>query len=162
MSTISSWLISIIGVVFLSVLIDIVLPDSHISKYVKSVFAFIILLVVITPLKDLKNNELSLGEYFENSKIEIDEDFIFNINKMKVEQLRLTLINLLQENGYRNLDVQIVSNNYEMKFEISKVNIFLENLVIDEEIKHIDKYRKIKDIVSTFVDVNEELIEFYE
>lgn len=162
MSGISSWLISIVGVVFLSVLIDIVLPDSHIAKYVKGVFAFIILLVIITPLKDLKNNGLNLGEYFENSKIEIDEDFIFNINKMKVEQLRLTLINLLKENGYCNLDVQIVSNNYEMKFEISKVNIFLENLVIDEEIKHIDKYRKIKDIVSTFVDVNEELIEFYE
>lgn len=162
MSGISSWLMNIVGIVILSVLVDIILPDSKISKYVKSVFAFIILLIIIAPLKDIKGINFDLNEYFQNPNIEVDEDFINNINKMKVEKLSNNILILAENSGFYNLDVQIVSNNNESELQISKVNIFLENLVIDEKNKHIDKYRKIKDIVKTVVSVNEEMIEFYE
>lgn len=162
MSGVSSWLMSIIGVVFLSVLVDIVLPDSKLSKYVKSIFAFIILLVIIAPLKEIKKGEFNLSKYFTNLNIQVDEDFIDNINQMKINQLNDKIVYLADEAGYKNLIVQIVSNNNEYGLQILKVNIFLENLVIEEDSKHIDKYRKIKDIVKNVVDVNEELIEFYE
>ena len=47
MSEISVYLLTIVGVVFLMVVIELVLPDSKVSKYIKSIFAIFIVVVII-------------------------------------------------------------------------------------------------------------------
>ena len=49
----SSWVLTIVGMVVLSVIGDIILPQGKISKTVKGVFAFITVLVIASPLPEL-------------------------------------------------------------------------------------------------------------
>ena len=39
-STLSAWILSIAGIVLLSVLVELILPAGSMSKYIKGIFAF--------------------------------------------------------------------------------------------------------------------------
>ena len=46
----TSYILSIVGIVFLGVLVDVIMPDGEMNKYVKGVFSIIALCVIINPL----------------------------------------------------------------------------------------------------------------
>ena len=60
MSGIGAWLLSIIGIIIIGNLIELILPDSNISKYVKSIYSFIVVFVIINPIIGLFNNTIDL------------------------------------------------------------------------------------------------------
>ena len=68
MSAFSSWLLSVVGVVILGVLIDVVLPEGNVNKYIKAVFAFVIILVIISPLTKIDSVDVSLENLIKLSK----------------------------------------------------------------------------------------------
>ena len=162
MTAFYGWLLSILGVVFLSVFVDIVLPDGKTNKYVKSIFAFIIILIIISPLAKLKDSDTNFDDFLENPSISIDEDYIYNINSMRIDKLAESIIKTAEEVGLKGIDVQIMSDMSNLEFNIQKVNIFLENLVIDESVSHIDKYQTLVDIVNAYIKVSREDVVFYE
>ena len=53
MGVISAWVLSVAGISMLAVLIDLILPTGQTKKYIKGVFALIVVVVVITPIFDL-------------------------------------------------------------------------------------------------------------
>lgn len=162
MEGIMGWLFSIVGIVFLGVIIDVILPNGQTNKYIKAVFGFIIILVIVMPLKNIDSFEYAFDDLFNSSEIEIDENYIYNCNKQKVDKLSENIISLAETNGLLNIEVQILSNIYEYDLEITGVKIFLYNLVIDENYTHIDKYKLLQEIVQTYINIDEESIEFYE
>ena len=50
MSAISSWLLSVAGIIILGVLCEMILPDGQMNKYVKVIFSFAVLLVGVVLL----------------------------------------------------------------------------------------------------------------
>ena len=66
MDVVSSWLLGIACVVILSVLAEFVLPEGQINKYIKVIFSFFILLVIIMPLPKLVGKEFNINDYFFN------------------------------------------------------------------------------------------------
>lgn len=81
MNGISAWLLSIAGVSVLSVVVDIVLPKGQTEKYIKSIFAFVMILIIIAPLPKLLKSEINFDEIFQREEIKIQEDFIYQQNK---------------------------------------------------------------------------------
>ena len=65
----TAWLLSIVGVVFLGVMVDIISPSGKTGGFIKSMFAIFLVYVVITPIVKLAKN----GEF------KIDEDYNFKI-----------------------------------------------------------------------------------
>ena len=59
MNGISSWIMAIVGVSVLGVLVDLVMPNGQTKKYIKGIFAFIVVLVIISPLPNLLNKNFS-------------------------------------------------------------------------------------------------------
>lgn len=56
----TAWLLSIVGVVFLSVMIDVVAPSGKMNGIIKTMFAIILIYVVMTPvIKLLKSGNVS-------------------------------------------------------------------------------------------------------
>ena len=49
----SAWILSIVGIILVTTLVSIVLPEGKLARYVKSILAFATILVVIAPLKDI-------------------------------------------------------------------------------------------------------------
>lgn len=53
---IAQWIMGICGVAVLGVLLDIILPEGKMQKYIRSVFALAMTLVILTPLPSLLNS----------------------------------------------------------------------------------------------------------
>jgi stage III sporulation protein AF len=68
-SGVSQWLLSITGVVLLSVLAEFVLPEGQINKYTKVIFSFVVLLVVIMPLPKLFGKDIDISHFFSVAKV---------------------------------------------------------------------------------------------
>lgn len=154
MSFVSSWILSIVGVVVVGVIIDLIMPDGQMSKYIKGIVAIVTVLVIVLPLPKLANQEISFDF---NTNIAIDSELIYTINENKVEQLNDILEKKLDENGYGNIEVSINADLYSYDLKIEKVFVDLSQAVINEEITNIDKYTTdIKSIVKEVLKVEED------
>lgn len=56
----TSWLLSIVGVVFLGVMIDVIAPSGKTNSIIKTMFAIMLIYVVLSPIiKLIGSDELS-------------------------------------------------------------------------------------------------------
>lgn len=161
MATFSSYILSIAGVIMLSVLVHLILPDGTMSKYIQNIFALIVVFVIISPVATLIKTDFNINKVIEAGGVQIDVNFIVTVNEQTKTQLKFVLENELEKSGFKNVLVTISGNVFKSPFQIEKVQIDLANLVMNAEVKHINKYSKIKEIVLKCVKVKEENIVFY-
>ncbi|MDE6583059.1 MAG: stage III sporulation protein AF [Clostridia bacterium] len=152
MSAISGWLLSITGVILLSVLAEFVLPEGQINKYIKVIFSFIILLVVIMPLPKLFGKNFDLSKFFGGEAV-LQEDYLYQLNIDKLSALNTEIGQKIQDAGLRNVEVSINANVLEEKMEIFGVYVDLCDIEYSEKFgsKDITKAKaKIKEIIRGF------------
>ena len=53
----SGWVLSVTAVVCLTVLLDIIMPDGQMKKYVKGIVSIIVIFVIVTPLASLAGKQ---------------------------------------------------------------------------------------------------------
>jgi len=162
-SVISSWIISIIGIVVLGVLIDLVLPDGQMQKYIKSVFSIIIVLTMVSPLLNININEIDFNKFIYNeASVELNENYLKNYNEDYKIALENLVIDALKEDGFSGVVVEISYNLSNNKFEIEKVELDIKKLVINTNQVHIDKYKEMRAIVVKMLNIKEGMVVFYE
>lgn len=160
--SISSWLLSVAGISVVSILIDMILPNGQTSKYIKGIFAFFMLFVIISPISNLLKQNISIDEIFATSQIEIDNEFIYQVNRTKLSYLEnqinddFTNSNLVGANCVVNGDI------FDCNMQIKNVFVDFSNLVILPENEHIDIRKTAKEIVLKHVEIEEEKIIFNE
>ncbi len=124
MGAISAWLLSIVGVIILSVLAEFVLPEGQINKYTKVIFSFCILLVIIMPLPKLFGKNFDLSKYF-GSSTELQEDYLYQFNLDKLTALNEKVAKDIKEAGLEKVVVSINANILSEKLEIYGVFVDL-------------------------------------
>ena len=152
MSAVSGWLLSITGVILLSVLAEFVLPEGQINKYIKVIFSFIILLVVIMPLPKLFGKNFDISKFFGGESV-LQEDYLYQLNINKLSALNTEIGQKIQDAGLRNVEVSINANVLEENMEIFGVYVDLCDIEYSEKFgsKDITKAKaKIKDIIRGF------------
>ncbi len=157
----SGYVISIVGIIVLSVLINIIMPDGNMSKYINNVFALIIVFVIISPIPALLNYDMDLDQILTNANAEIDNNFIYVINSQTIDQLESMLEVLIEREGYENIEVVATANIFDTPMNIQKITIDLKRIVINSDASHINKYSKIKEIVLNNILIKEEDVVFY-
>lgn len=72
------WLLGVVGVVLLGVLVDVLLPKGQMSKYVKGIFAVLLLFVMVTPIVNFFRHNTSIDDLidFDAGSYEIDDTYI--------------------------------------------------------------------------------------
>ena len=89
LSDISSWIMSIAGIICISVIIELVLPDGQMNKYIKGIFSFIVILVIIMPIPKLIGSNLDFSNIFDyDSNINVDEDYLYQLNLDKLNLVK--------------------------------------------------------------------------
>lgn len=161
MSGISAYLLSIVGVVILLVIIDLILPDSKISKYIKSIAAVFVVAVIASPIVKLVNSNWDWHSLFVGSEYQIDENIINNINQQNIEVLEDEIANYLTEQGFEGVEVMISANFIENELKISYIYVNLCDLVINENLEHIDYYTKIKELITQQINIEGDKIIIY-
>lgn len=152
MSAISSWLLSIAGVVILSVLSELVLPEGQMNKYTKVVFSFAILLVIIMPLPKLFGKNFDISKFFGQQN-ELQEDYLYQLNLDKVTALSNDFSSRVESEGMKKVKISINANILAKKLEIFSVYVDLCDIEYTKDFGNIDITRvkmKILDIAKTF------------
>lgn len=137
MSSISSWVLSIAGIVCISVLVEIIMPEGQMNKYIRGVLSFIIILVIISPLPRLLKAK-DLRVYSTINQIEIQQEFIDNFNVAKKDAYESDLSKLMENIGYDGVNFQLKMRTDGEKCYFDKLYVDLSNLVIKENAQHKD------------------------
>jgi len=150
---VSSWLLSIACVVVLSVLAEFVLPEGQINKYIKVIFSFVILLVIIMPLPKLFGKEFELRNLFENNQSQLQEDYLYQVNLNKLNSLSEDIDRQILEAGMDKVVVSINSNIMSQSLEIFGVYVDLRDIKFLDKFGSPDKTKaklKINEILDGF------------
>lgn len=164
MSAVSIWILSITGVIILSVVVDLVMPSGTTSKFIKNIFAFVIIIVILSPIVSfLSNKDLTLDDFFkQSSSVVVQENFISSVNRQFLNQMQSDIEKTLKANGIKQVQVGISADIFKTNLEIEQVSVDLSQVVIDENFSHINIKTSIKKIILRFVKVEENKIIFYE
>lgn len=159
MSGISAWIMSVAGISVLSVLVDLIMPNGQTKKYIKGIFAFVIILVIISPLPSLINKRFSIDDIFQE-EISIQNEYIYEINRKKIEKIEKDILKDLENEGVRNLELNINANIFTYDLQIDTIFVDLSQVVINENLQHININELIKSSILKFVLIDCEKIIF--
>ena len=156
-----SWILSLVGLAFLGVMIDIVAPSGSINKFIKSVFSIFILFVLVSPLQNLVRNGIKNIELSSNTNLEQDEEFLIKYNQNFAVHFSERLKNRLENEGFEGINVTILPSLTDLNFNILEIQIDKSKLVLTNEIKNININEKIKEIIDNEFGKSME-VRFYE
>ena len=69
MEVLSTWVLSIIGIVVLSVLLDLFMPDGEMCLHVKNIVNFSVILVIILPLPTILKQEINIESFINKEEM---------------------------------------------------------------------------------------------
>ena len=161
LSELSNWILSIAGIICVSVIVELILPDGQMNRYIKGIFSFIIILVVIMPIPKLLNRDFDFSNIFDNSGYEIDSDYLYQVNLDKMNSVKNEIEKQIEKRGYLNVVVSINCDIFDNSMQYKSIFVDLSDLVISGQAEHnnISKIKKdISSIIMAIIDINEEAI----
>ena len=149
----TAWLLSIAGVVILSVLAEFVLPEGQMNRYTKVIFSFVILLVIIMPLPKLLGKEFDISKFFGGANDTLQEDYLEQVNLDKLNAMSESVNIQIKESGLLNVVVSINGNIFSENLEIYSILVDLRELEYATSFGSKDKTKakaKILQIIGEF------------
>lgn len=163
MSIFSSWVLSITGIAVLGIMMDLILPEGQMQKYVKAVFSFLVVFVIISPFPKLFQSKLSIEEFFGTEQaIQIQTQFIGVVNMQKKLALEKNIVTALDFQGVRNIKATVTIDYLSNQFKIDKISIDVGQVIITTNLKHIDMLELVKHTTKQISGIGEDKIEIYE
>lgn len=147
------WALGIVGVIVLSVLVDIVLPEGQMNKYIKGIFAVLLIYMLISPVVALVKKDISLDDIldFGASGYEENTAYIQSINTDRLDIAKEQIAAMLENKGISGANIVIFSaaNNINL-VDYVVVELYNGLCGLDEG--------AIKNIVRSYLAVTEENI----
>ena len=160
MNSISAWVLSIAGICVIGVLVELMLPQGQTKNYVKGIFACVVVLVIIAPLPKFFSRDFKAEDIFEENAIVLQEDFVFQINKNRLEKIEELIESDLSGMGIENVEVKLNANIFTTDMTIDAVFVDLSNLVMSKKDAHININEIITNSILKYVKVDKKDIIF--
>lgn len=140
-----SYIMAILGIVILGVMIEIIMPNGRINKFIKNVYAIFAVAVFISPITNFFSNKT--GYHISYSNFEINDSFVEYFLEEQVKSTEIEIETVCNDYGFSNIDIKLNFSikNYEIQYNLCNVN--LKNLVISSSGQHINKYEFIRQAV---------------
>ena len=133
----TSWIVSVCGIALLSVLVDVILPDGKIQKYVQVVVGIVLTFALLSPISrifaDKYSSTISIDNNFSENTF-LQQEFLDGIeaqkNLARIRQVEQAISSLaiantsvsLQPNGYVLVQVRCSRQNlYVLQSALSVV-----------------------------------------
>lgn len=162
-SSISAWILSIAGIIALSVVVELLLPEGSLNKYIRAIFSFIVVLVIIAPLPSLVGKNFSLSDIQIEENYSLQEDYIYQLNVYKTEALQESISLDIKNHGYDGVIVSVSCEKSASDFEIKAIFVELDNLVILDKAQHkdiLDIEEEIFEIILSYAKVDRAEVHF--
>ena len=134
-----SWILNIVGIVFIGVIIEIILPDGKSNTFIKHIFNIFMLFVIVAPITKIVNNGLS-----------------YQINLEKINSLEVDIKNELEKIDVNNTSVIVNANIFSESFCVESIYLDVSSSDIDNT-----KYKSIIDLIVKITNVDEKDIVVY-
>ncbi len=148
------WIISIIGIVFVLLILDLILPSGSCKKIIQSVISIFFLCIFFSPLKSFISKTTS-------TEFSVDDGLYTTINLAKVQSIKDRILNELRSSGIKDVNVDIVTNTANIDFDIKYVYVDVSNLSLSDNSQHINTNEVIKSVVIKISKVREEQVIIY-
>ena len=123
----SSWLIAIVGVVSIGVLIEVLLPEGENSKYIRGVFAIVVIFVIISPLPKLAKGDYIQGFGAQVGETRVDEGYYESVKESMQDTISNNIQQKLASQGYNDLSYDIQFDE-EYVYMIEKIVVYAEGM----------------------------------
>lgn len=162
LAEISKWVLSIAGIICCCVIIEFVLPEGQMNRYIKGILSFFIVLVVILPLPKLINSKNDYSNIFNyQQNIGVDEEYLYQLNLNKLNGLKNDVQAQFEKRGYLNVEVYISADIFENQMSYKSITVDLSRLVISQNAEHNDITKIKKDmtkIIQSYIKIDEEAV----
>ncbi len=160
------WLQDIIMVFVIITIVEILLPNSNMRKYINMVVGFLIILVMISPFVQLLNpnyniDDLILEKHIEASNYKLEDEGQLlsiqdeQIKELYIEKLKLELEKLIDETSNYKVEAVNIYINEEKFGELQELEILVSEKEKEENGTENDIVTvKIEDI--SIKDINKE------
>ena len=148
------WIVSIIGIVFVLLILDLILPSGSCKKIIQSVISIFFLCIFFSPLKSFISKTTS-------TEFSVDSGLYTTINLAKVQSIKDRILNELRSSGIKDVNVDIVTNTANIDFDIKYVYVDVSNLSLSDNSQHINTNEVIKSVVIKISKVREEQVIIY-
>ena len=158
-----AWLLKITGVIALSALSSLLIPNGQTKKYVRGIFALITLFVLVSPLPKLLKSDFSgFPNAFDTvSELEIDETFLYGVATNAYKTQERNIEKFLKEKGIEAKVKFVVKS--ETSSEIDYVNVILSDKSFERDKSNSIDIGALKNEISKFSGVPEDKLRvFYE
>lgn len=123
----SKILVSIVSMVFISLIIDVVMPRSNFNKHIRGVISLILIISVMGIIADFK--DMLSGKDMEFSQ----DSLIYAINKSRLDGVYDSVEYQFRLHDVRGVKIDIESDLYNSHFTIDKVVIDVSSYIGDQD-----------------------------
>lgn len=154
----TSYILSVLGIVIAGVFIDVILPSGSISKYIKGIYSIFVVAVLISPITKLLDKDFK----FNYTQIQTDEKLLTYIYNNRTSAQEIEIEQYFEQEGFKGIDIcfKYSIENDMIKYNACEIN--LKNLAINADKQHINKYEFIKSTIINATNLTEEEIKIYE
>ncbi len=127
MEFLSGYILSIVGIVVIGVIVDLILVDGQVKKYVQSIYVLFVIFTIVAPLPTFINS-IKSGDYsLETTSIIVDEKYLEIIKNQKNTATSNAIETIFENNGFINVVVTIDSSIQNKTYTINKVRVDISN-----------------------------------
>lgn len=156
----SAWVLSIVGIVLLTLVVDIVLPEGQTGKYIKSVLAIITVFVIASPVPTLLSGDIDVsGVMSDYDAADVDEAFLQDLFETRMEAVKDTLESEFAEKGVSGVKIDISYEKDGYVFKIKKILLDTTDAVIDGSDKNINIKETVRGVTQNALDVPSDMVE---
>lgn len=146
-----SWILSIAGIIVFGVLVDVVLPKGNTSKYIKGIFAAVVVYVIISPLPKLLKGMDDVGDsFFDSLDFSVGGNVDMTIFDGYLQNISEKTEKMLAEHGYDGAKI-IVRLTDDGKVDYINVNA----AALSDENKTSARLDNLRDLVADYFNVDE-------
>ena len=162
MSALAAWITAIFVAVVIAIGAELLFSDTRMSKFIRSVTAIVILLVIVMPIPALVKNGFSIGgdDTAENN-MQLDESFIGFVDEKRINAVEAALVGELKNAGISGAAVKITRAGNGEKTKIVQVEINLSDSVIDEKLGHINMNELAVTTVCKYLNIEKSKVVVY-
>lgn len=162
MSALAAWITAIFVAVVIAIGAELLFSDTRMSKFIRSVTAIVILLVIVMPMPALVKNRFSIGgdDTAENN-MQLDESFIGFVDEKRINAVEAALVGELKNAGISGAAVKIARAGNGEKTKIVQVEINLADSVIDEKLGHINMNELAVTTVCKYLNIEKSKVVVY-
>ena len=147
----TSWLLSIAGIVIIGALVEVLLTDSPMSRFIRGIFGFFVLLVVVQPLPVLLQNGVSAV----SGGVELNTDLLQTINSQTAAAFERSAQNALETAGFGGIIITVDYDNNALSFKINRVFVNAFDVVLRGLTTGINIENEIIKIVCAVCNIDE-------